>query len=56
MVLASELIKKLAELVKERGDLPVMVAINCDGEHTGTYDIEPPKFDSDGAGDDCYIV
>lgn len=51
-VLASELIKALQTLIDEHGDLAVMVAIEGDG----TYPIDPPRFDTDGQGDDCYIV
>lgn len=52
MVLASELAENLIQLIKEHGDHPVMVFIADDG----SYDIELPKFDTDGAGDNCYII
>jgi len=49
---ASELLKKLTELVEVHGDLPVMVFIKDEG----SYDVTPPKFDTDGAGDECFML
>ncbi len=51
-VKASKVISKLQELVAQHGDLPVMMAI----PEVGTFDIDMPRFDSDGAGDDCFIL
>lgn len=52
MVLASEAVKQFQELIAKHGDLPVMYAI----PDVGTFDIDPPRFDSDGEGDDCFVV
>ena len=51
-VLASEVIETLTKLVKKHGDCPVMVCIPDDG----TYHVAPPVFDTDGEGDDCFII
>lgn len=52
IVLASELIAQLQLLVEKHGDLPVLFAVPDEG----TFDVEPPVFDSDGAGDNCFII
>jgi hypothetical protein len=39
-------------MIGKRGDLAVMVAIADDG----AYAVDAPHFDTDGAGDDCFIV
>lgn len=50
--MASELIAELQALVAKHGDQPVMVALPDDG----SFAASTPSFDSDGEGDDCFII